>query len=210
MVPLSETVEPVELLRDAERAADRGVDRQLGEAGLKVRAARIVGRDEEAAFENDLCLARDVDAAVDFRIEKRPIERRREVFAIIGVGAANVGGQRMARPVGLHQQFRRDDIVRGSAAAWHVRWIGVVAGRKLDRREKQKRPAANADRRIRVAGGDRQRPLRHRAERQGVERRQPGRRRGCGRVRVELRRSRHDGARAGSRPPRDTLRTADC
>ena len=43
-VPLSETSKRPNSSANAERAADRGVDRQRGEAVLDVRAAGIVGR----------------------------------------------------------------------------------------------------------------------------------------------------------------------
>ena len=188
--------EPVELLHHAERGAGVHVDRQLGEAGLQVRTAGIIGRDEKAILDDDLGIALDVDAAVDPRIEIRNIERGDKVLAVLGVGAADVDVERMALPIGVGLQFRRHDEVRGGSAAGEAFGIGIVAGRQFDRGKQQERARLDAERRIGIACRERQRPLRHGPERQGIGRRRPGRRR-AGRG-IEGRRRRHWHDRTGA------------
>ena len=83
-----------------------------------------------------------------------------KIVAVLGVGAANVGVERVARPVGAHGQFRRHHEKRRAAAARQARGIVVVAGRKLDRRAQQERAGANAERFVRIALGHRQPPRR--------------------------------------------------
>src|SRR5262249_26648806 len=58
-------LETVEALRIAERAAERGDDRQAAQSGLDVRAARVVGADEQPPLEVDMAEARGVEPAVD-------------------------------------------------------------------------------------------------------------------------------------------------
>ena len=88
---------------EAECFANVLVRRQLRElhvrAGLQVRAAGIVGRDDDPVFEQDLRIARNIDAAIDFRIEIGRIERRNESSTIPRVRAGDVGGERMALPI---------------------------------------------------------------------------------------------------------------
>ena len=63
-VPLSDTIRRLKFCTTPS-VPPSGVDRQFGETGRKVGAAGIVGRHQEAVFENDLGVAGDVDAAVE-------------------------------------------------------------------------------------------------------------------------------------------------
>ena len=151
--------------------------------------------DDGAAFEQDLRVAGDVERAVDFGVEIRNVQRRLEaVVRIIGIGAGDIGGERIARPIGAHVQFRRDDEIDRAGAAGRGLRIGIVAGRQFDRRQNQKRADLDAERLVRIAGGDRQRAVRHRSERQRIRRRRAGRRRAGGAEKIFGRRNRQDRA----------------
>src|ERR1700760_1859112 len=69
----------VEALVEAERAAERGVDRIIDEARLDVRAARIVGRNPQAGLRGEIEVLGHVEAAVDMAVEVWTIDipRRR-------------------------------------------------------------------------------------------------------------------------------------
>ena len=136
----------------------------------------------------------------------RNVERRHEVVAVFDVGAGDVGGERVAFPIGTDLQLRRGDKIRSAARAGDTFRIGVVAGGQIERRQQQERAGADAERRVGIARRERQRPLRHGSRRQriGLRRR---RRRGARRV-VEIFRRRHgqDGAGAVGRRQRMYLR----
>ena len=140
--------ETIELLAEAGAAAEGGEDRQLGETGLQIRAAGIVGGNQHAAAEIDARVMGDVDAAVDLAVEIGPAQRRRLVGAVAGIAAAQVGLELVPRPVRLHLQFRRDGVERGAVAAGHARRIGVVAADQFDRREQREGAGAHAERRV--------------------------------------------------------------
>ena len=196
-MPLSETSNRLNCCAIAERAAERGVERQLREAGQDVRTARIVGRNDGPALEQDFGGARDIECAVDFGVEIGNAERRHEgAVLIIGIGAGDIGGERTARPQRPHVQFRRGHVIdRGGTRRGSMCRVGIISARQFDRRQNQKRAGLDAERLVRVAGGDRQRAVRHRAERQGVRRRRAGRRRARGALEILGRR--HRQGRAG-------------
>ena len=134
-----------ELLRHADRIADVEVERQLGELGLQVRAAGIVGVDEIAHLEIELGVARDVDAAVNLGVEKGHIERRQQVaVGVLGPGADDIGGERMIGPQRRNPKLRCDNTIRRGRTARGTFRIGAVAGRHIDRRQQQERSRANA------------------------------------------------------------------
>ena len=111
-----------------------------------------------------------------------------------------VGGERVALPVGLHFQLRRGDHIGRRRTARHAFGIGAVGARQIERRQQQERPGANAERGIRIGlGQDRQRPLRQLSQGKRVRRLQRRRRRGGGISRGDVgvvfrRRHRQNGA----------------
>ena len=132
-------------------AAEGGVDRQLGDIGPQVRAARIVGGNEQAGAEVDARVLGHVDAAVHFAVEVWPAQRRRGVGAVAGIAAAQVGLEFVPRPVRPQLQFRRGGVEQGGrATAIRARGIGVVAADQLDRRKQIEGAGAHAERRVRV------------------------------------------------------------
>src|SRR5262249_51511179 len=58
-------LEAVEALVEAEGAAERRIDGIIDEAGLDVRAARIVGRDPQAGLRGEIEILGHVEAAID-------------------------------------------------------------------------------------------------------------------------------------------------
>ena len=151
-VAFDRQIEPIELLTKAGAAADGGEDRKLGEAGLQIRTAGIVGRDQQTAVEIDARVAGDVDAAVHLAVEIGPAQRRRLVRTVAGIAAAQIGLELVPRPVRLRQQFRRDGVERGALAARRAPGVAVVAADQFDRRIEREGAGTHAERRVRIFG----------------------------------------------------------
>ena len=189
-------LQAVEALRDARAEAERHVYRQLGEVGRQVRAARIVGREEEPAVEIELGVARHVDAVRDLGVDQRAVQRRRLIVG--GVAAAQAEREFVARPERAALQFRRDHGEGRTGPAEHARGIAVVAAHHVDRRPQQKAADADAGGLERVLVGRGRRPAGERIRRPvGV---------GVGRARGELR----GGAAPGRLPRRHRHRPRRC
>jgi hypothetical protein len=103
---LHRNVEAVEAMAEPGKATPGGEDRQPGKTGLDVRAARIVGTDDKLGFEVDAGVARHVDPAGELAVDRGPVLRRLSGVGV--VGAAQVPGEFMARPVRVEFQLRRD------------------------------------------------------------------------------------------------------
>ena len=100
---------------------------------------------------------RHVEPAVDMADEVRPvdvgrrrrnraIDDRRQAVAVTGVGAAQVGDQRMPLPVGHRHKFRRDHPERHAMRFDKSAGVGVVAAAQFDRGLDQEAADVIADR----------------------------------------------------------------
>ena len=103
----------------------------------------------------------DVETAVDMAGEIRPVDigrrrrdaavdRRRQVAAIAGEGAAQIGDQRVPLPVGHREKFRRDHIERQAVLLGKAPGIGVVAAGEFERGLDEKAAGVIADRAERI------------------------------------------------------------
>ncbi len=140
---LERNVQPVEAPIDAGSAADVGVGGELGEAGLQVGAAGILRRQQIACLEIDASISCHVDAGVELCIHERPVGERNR--GILGVAAANLGGELVPFPIGIHFELRSDDQQRGAAPPGTARGVAVVACRDLDRRPQQEGAGPDPD-----------------------------------------------------------------
>ena len=129
----------------AERTAERGVDREARQARLYVRAARVVGADDQDALADQRGVARDIEAPGDLAVERRPVELWRAVVS--RVAAAQRRGHLMARPVGARDHLGRDRDERRGSSIGHARRVRVVAAGQFDRRKNQKGAGAQSERR---------------------------------------------------------------
>ena len=133
----------IEALQDAERAAERGVDRKAHEPCLHVRAARIVGADDSQAFANQRGVARDIEPARHPAVEGRAVEFRR--LAVGRVAAAQRRGDLMAHPVGSREQFGRNGDQRRGTPVERAPRVGVVAADDLNRGQYEECAGAQAE-----------------------------------------------------------------
>jgi hypothetical protein len=104
--PLRGDFEAIEALRHAEGAAERGEDRKAREPGLHVRAARIVGADNERPLADQRSRARHIEPPGDFAVEGRSVELGR--LAVHRVAAAQGRRDLVALPVRTREQFGCD------------------------------------------------------------------------------------------------------
>ena len=150
-------IQPVEILVDAEGAAERRIDRITGEAGLDVRAAGIVGGHQQPHFRGEMGILADIETAVDVtgevgpidigrRRRDRAVDGRRQAVAVAGERAPEIGDQSMAIPVGHREEFRRHHPERHPLRRIEPARIGVVAAAEFDRRLDQKAAGVVADR----------------------------------------------------------------
>ena len=127
-------------------------------------------------------------------IQKRGIERGGHGLGIFSIGSVDVDIERMALLVGMGDKLRSGNEIGGGGRPGGPLGVAGVRGREFERGQQQKRPRANAERRIGITRRDRQQPLRRRSERQGVGRRLARRRRTRGRLHVDRPRNRQRGA----------------
>ncbi|MBA7692349.1 hypothetical protein ES703_100916 [subsurface metagenome] len=154
-------LQAVEVLIDTESGADRGVDGIARQPRLHVRAAGIVGRDQQAALPQQARVAGDVEASIDVAYEKgtihidrrgqrRAVGVRPQAVSVAGEGAAEVGDHGVAFPVGDGEEFRRDHVERRALRHGEAAGVGVIAGRKFDCALDQETAGVIADRTERV------------------------------------------------------------
>ena len=87
---------------------------------------------------------------IERRRQRRAVAVRREVAAVAGEGAAQIGDQRVAFPVGERHEFRRDHVERPGLRRCQPAGIGVVAAGELDRGFDQETAGVIADRAERI------------------------------------------------------------
>ena len=80
----------------------------------------------------------------------RAVDGRRKVAAVAGEGAAQIGDQRVALPVGHREKFRRDHVERRAVRLDGAAGIGVVAAGEFDRGFDQEAAGIIADRAERI------------------------------------------------------------
>ena len=117
---------------------------------------------------------------IERRRQRRAVGVRREIAAVAGEGAAQIGDQRVALPVGDRQKLRRDHVERLALRRREPAGIGVVAAGEFDRGLDQKAAGVIADRAERIVvdlEALARRLTRHRARHRRRERRLVRRRR---------------------------------
>ena len=87
---------------------------------------------------------------IERRRQRRAVGVRREIAAVAGEGAAEVGDQRVTFPVGDREKLRRDHIERLALCCGEPAGIGVVAAGDFDRGLDQETAGVVADRAERI------------------------------------------------------------
>ena len=87
---------------------------------------------------------------IERRRQRRAVGVRREVAAVTGEGAAEIGDQRVAIPVGERDELRRDHVERLALRRDEPAGIGVVAAGDFDRGLDQEAAGVIADRAERI------------------------------------------------------------
>ena len=136
---LESDLESIEALANAGACAQRRINGKVRQIRLNVRAAGLVGAQDEAPLEIDMGEAGYVDAAVDPAVSGGAIELVRGIEG--GEGAAQIDRELVARPVGIGRQFGSVEVNPRTGDRWEAepRGIGIVAPRVFEGRPKVER-----------------------------------------------------------------------